>query len=152
MSKFLKITSQEELEQLIERYFEGVTSLQEEQLLMKTLEDCDWNSETIDEARFTIGYIIAHKQQHHATAMRSSRMRVTAIAASIAVLLTIGVTFLWQHQPAQDVCVAYVNSKVIQNEKEVMMLIKSDLNEISNASQGLTDQMFDLGETIELDS
>ena len=55
MNKLQKINSQAELEQLIERYFDGETSLQEEQLLKQTLADCTWTSDTIDEARFTMG-------------------------------------------------------------------------------------------------
>ena len=55
MNTFHHITNQTELEQLIDRYFDGETRVQEEQLLRKTLANCTWSSETIDE---TCGIVV----------------------------------------------------------------------------------------------
>ena len=152
MNTFHHITNQDELEQLIDRYFDGETSVQEEQQLRETLANCPWCSEVIDEARFTMGYFATHKQQRTPTTVTvSKRFRYTAIAASIALLLAMGTGYLWKHQQAQNMCVAYVNGKVIQNEKEVLSLMHNDLNDMGNATQGLAEQLSSLGEAIEID-
>ena len=144
------ITNQTELEELIGRYFDGETTVQEEKSLREALADCTWNSETIDEARFTMGYFIAHKQRCRRANIFARRISITA-AASIALLLTIGIGLLWHNSQQQNVCIAYVNGKVIHNEKEVMNLMASDLNDIGNASHGLAEQLSSLGDDIEID-
>lgn len=151
MNKLQTINSQTELEQLINRYFEGETSLQEEQTLIHELADCPWESETIDEARFTLGYFSAHQRQQ-VRSTSTNRSSVMAIAASIAVLLAIGVGLLWQNQQHKNMCIAYVNGQEIRNDEAVMALIENDLNNIGDASQGMTSQLMSLGEAIELDN
>ena len=146
------IANQAALERLIGRYFDGDTTVQEEQALREALANCSWSSEVIDEARFTMGYFATHKQQRpRSTVTVSKRFRYTAIAASITVLLAVGTAFLWQHQQAQNMCVAYVNGKVIHNEKKVLSLMQGDLNDMGNATQGLAEQLSSLGEAIEID-
>jgi hypothetical protein len=145
------ITSQAELEELIGRYFDGETTIEEEQVLKQCLAECPWNSEAIDEARFTMGYFTAHKQQSSRVAKRVNRSRFTAIAASIAVLLAVGAGLLWQAGQADDVCVAYVNGKAIHNEKEILSLMHNDLNAMGKATQGLAEQLSSLGDAIEID-
>ena len=153
MNTNLHISNQAELEQLISRYFDGETSIKEEQELRQCLADSPWSSELIDDARFTMGYFAAHVQEQQSSrkAIRSSFFRITSIAASIAVLLAIGGGILWHSQQPKDVCIAYVNGKTIQNEKEVLKLMASDLNDIDNASQSLTEQLSNLGKDIEID-
>lgn len=151
MNKLQKINSQTELEQLIERYFDGETSLQDEQMLREALADCPWESETINEAKFTMGYFAAHKQQGRRVTTVNDRFRIMAIAASVAVLLTVGIGLLWQNHQANNVCVAYVNGKAIHNEQEVFNLLQSDLNDMGNATQGLANQLSSLGDAIEID-
>ena len=146
------ITNQADLEQLIDRYFDGETTVQEEQALREALADCPWSSETIDEARFTMGYFAAHKQQRRRVATFTNRFRITAIAASIALLLTVGLTTLWHHQQTDDMCIAYVNGKAISNDDAVMALIANDLNSMEDASQSMAAQLSSIGEALELDN
>lgn len=152
MNQNLHITNQAELERLIERYFDGETSIQEEQMLRATLADCPWCSELIDEARFTMGFFAAHCQEKARTARKNHRRQFIGIAASIAVLLTIGGALLWQTQRPQDVCIAYVNGKAITSDDAVMALIEKDLNTMDNASNSLAAQLSSLGEALELDN
>lgn len=151
MNKNHHITHQAELEQLIERYFDGETTVQEEQMLREALVDSPWSSEAIDEARFTMGYFAAHRQSQFSVKKHASRFRMTAIAASIAILLTVGASMLWHSRQTNDVCVAYVNGKAIYNEKEVLSLMQDDLNEMGNATPGLAEQLSSLGDAIEID-
>ena len=151
MNTIHQIHNQAELEQLIARYFDGETTLQEEQMLRDCLADCPWQGDTIDEARFTLGYFTAHKQQSRPAVKSSNRFRRAAIAASIAVLLTVGIGALWHSRQSDGECIAYINGKTIHNEKEVLSLMQNDLNEIGNATQSLADQLSSLGEAIETD-
>ena len=152
MNIYHHIANQKELEQLIERYFDGDTTTQEERELRQCLAECPWSSEIIDEARFTLGFFATHSQLKRRHIIRlSGRFRITSIAASVAVLLAIGIGMLWQSQQSKDMCVAYVNGKVIHDEKEVLSLMQGDLNDMGNATQGLADQLSSLGEAIEID-
>ena len=148
-----QITNQEELEQLIDRYFEGDTTVEEEQTLRQCLADCPWDSEAIDEARFTMGYFTAHKQQQHRANRVSNRFRYTAIAASIALLMAVGIgTLLHYQSQTNNMCVAYVNGKTIDNDDAVMALIANDLNAMDDASMSMEAQLSSIGEALELDN
>ena len=171
MNKNHHITNQAELEQLLDRYFEGETTVQEEQELRQCLADCPWHSDAIDEARFTMGYFAAHKQQQQRVAKRTNPRQIIGIAASIAIILGIGISlFSRQWLTPQYECIAYVNGKVItDNQKAIMSLIAQDLNdmdmatremagaiaddmsEMNEASQYMTDELSSLGDAIELD-
>ena len=165
------ITDQAALEQLINRYFYGETTVQEEQELRQCLADCPWSSELIDEARFTLGYFAAHRKCQQSIAKKSYQRQIIGIAASIAIILGIGITvFSRQWLTPQSECIAYVNGKVIaDNQKAIMSLIAQDLNDMdmatreidnaiaedmsnmNDASRYMTDELSNLGEAIELD-
>ena len=151
--KSAHITTQAQLEQLIGRYFEGETSVQEEQALRQCLANCPWESETIDEARFTMGYFAAHRRQLERKSRWLTNDRIIGIAASIAVILAVGGYVIWHQQPqTADMCIAYVNGKTIDSSEQVMELIENDLNTIGEASQGMTAQLSSLGEALEIDN
>ena len=153
MNTKLNISNQAELEQLISRYFEGETTVQEELALREILADCPWSSEVINETRFTMGYFTAHNNQQRQATLRTTRQRVIGIAASIAIILAMGGFALWQHQSGNnDLCVAYVNGVAINDDEDVMALIQNDLNMIGDASQGMTAQLSSLGEALEIDN
>ena len=153
MNKNHHISNQAELEQLIERYFDGETSVQEEQMLRETLADCPWSSEVIDEARFTMGYFVAHRKAEQQTSKKSYRRQVIGIAASIAIILAIGIPAMYHNWFApQPQCIAYVNGKVIDNDDAVMALIASDLSKMEDASNSMAAQLQSLGEALELDN
>lgn len=153
MNKNHHISNQAELEQLINRYFDGETSIQEEQMLREALADCPWSSEAIDEARFTMGYFVAHRKAGQQTSKKSYRRQVIGIAASIAIILAIGIPAMYHSWFAsQPQCIAYVNGKVIDNDDAVMALIASDLSKMEDASNSMAAQLQSLGEALELDN
>ena len=153
MNKNHHISNQAELEQLINRYFDGETSIQEEQMLRETLADCPWSSEVIDEARFTMGYFVAHRKAGQQTSKKSYRRQVIGIAASIAIILAIGIPAMYHNWFApQPQCIAYVNGKVVANDDAVMALIASDLSKMEDASNSMAAQLQSLGEALELDN
>ena len=153
MKDLEQITTQAQLEQLIERYFDGMTSLQEENAMRQVLAHCPWQSDAIDDAKVVMGYFSAHSNQQRQSAIKVTRKRAIGIAASIAIVLAVGGFTLWHQQVNdKDLCVAYVNGKTIHNNDEVMALIQNDLNMIGDASQGMTAQLSSLGEAIEFDN
>lgn len=153
MSESRHINSQSELEQLIDRYFDGETTVQEEHLLRQAITDGHWHGEKVDEARVVMGYFAAHRQQQRHLATKSSRQRIIGIAATIALILTVGGYALWhQLSPANDICIAYVNGEVVQNDDKVMAMIASDMSMIDNADDVMTNQLSSLGEALELDN
>ena len=153
MNKNQHISNQAELEQLIERYFDGETSVQEEQMLSEILADCPWSSEAIDEARFTMGYFAAHCQEKERTARKIHRRQLIGIAASIAIILAIGIPAMYHSWFApHNECIAYVDGKIIDNDEVVMALIESDLSKMEDASNSMEAQLQSLGEALELDN
>jgi len=152
MNTFQHITDQPELEQLINRYFDGKTSVQEEQMLRETLADCPWSSEVIDEARFTMGYFIVHRKAEQQTSKKSYRRQVIGIAASIAIIIAAGGYALWHQQQSDDICIAYVNGRVVQDNNKVMTLVANDLSKMDNAANAMTNQLSSLSEALELDN
>ena len=152
MNKNHHINNQAELEQLIERYFDGETSVQEEQMLREALADCPWSSEVIDEARFTMGFFAAHCHETERVAKKSNRRKFIGIAASIAIVIAAGGYALWHQQQSTGVCIAYVNGMVVQDDDKVMTLIANDLSMMDNAADAMTDQLSSLGAALELDN
>lgn len=151
MSNYRQITSQQELEQLIRQYFDGLTTVDEENELRWNLAHCPWTSDAIDDAKLVMGYFAAHTQQHRRKVW-ASRQRMIGIAASIAIVLAAGGYALWHQQRPADVCIAYVNGHVVQGDDQVMAMVAEDLTRIDNADNAMTDQLSSLGEAIELDN
>ena len=171
MNTIHHISNQAELEQLINRYFDGETNIEEEQILRESLVNCPWQSEVIDEALFTMGYFAAHREQQQRTAKKSYRRQVIGIAASIAITLAIGIPILSHNwSTPQPQCIAYVNGKVIMNDQKAIMsliaqdlntiematremdnVIASDMSDMSDATRCMTDELSSLGDAIELD-
>ena len=153
MNNYHRISNQAELEQLIERYFDGETSVKEEQMLRETLADCPWSSEAIDEARFTMGYFAARCQEKERIARKTHRRQLIGIAASIAIILAIGIPAMYHSWFApRNECIAYVDGKIIDNDDVVMALIESDLSKMEDASNSMAAQLHSLGEALELDN
>lgn len=146
------ITSRQELEQLIERYFDGLTTVEEETALRACLARCPWHSESIEDAQVVMGYFAALSKDQRHSAARTTRQRIAGIAASIVVVLSVAVFALWHQWQPMDECVAYVNGQAISNDREVMALVENDLSSIGNASQGMTAQLSSVGEALELDN
>ena len=152
MKDFSPINSQQELEQLIERYFDGMTTVEEEDTLRRTLAHCPWDSQAIDEAKAVMGYFAVHSDLQRNLATRGKRLRITGIAATVAIILAVGGYALWHQQRLDDVCIAYVNGHVVQGDDQVMAMVADDLDRIDNAANAMTDQLSSLGEALELDN
>ena len=152
MKQSQHISSQAELEALIERYFDGMTTLEQEDALRECLANCPWSSETIDDARMVMGYFVTHKAQQQRRVTPGMRQRIIGIAASIAVILTVGSYVLWHQSQPSDVCIAYVNGHVVKCNDQVMAMVTDDLDRLNDAANAMTHQLSSLGEALELDN
>lgn len=152
MKKSQYISSQAELEALIERYFEGMTSLEQEDAMRQCLAHCPWSSEAIDDARIVMGYFAAHSKQHRRSVSSGMRQGIIGIAASIAVILAVGGYVLWHQSQPDDMCIAYVNGTVVNDNDKVMALVANDMSKMDDATDVLTNQLSSLGEALELDN
>jgi hypothetical protein len=152
MKKSQYISSQAQLEALIERYFEGMTTLEQEDAMRQCLAHCPWSSQAIDDARMVMGYFAAHAEQQHNQVTRGLRQRFIGIAASIAVILAVGGYVLWHQSQPSDVCIAYVNGMVVEDNDKVMALVANDMSKMDNAANAMTNQLSSLGEALELDN
>ena len=152
MKKSQYISSQAQLEALIEQYFEGMTTLEQEDAMRQCLAHCPWSSQAIDDARMVMGYFAAHTEQQHNQVTRGLRQRFIGIAASIAVILAVGGYVLWHQSQPSDVCIAYVNGNVVEDNDKVMALVANDMSKMDNAANAMTNQLSSLGEALELDN
>jgi hypothetical protein len=152
MKKSQYISSQAQLEALIERYFEGMTTLEQEDAMRQCLAHCPWSSQAIDDARMVMGYFATHAEQQHNQVTRGLRQRFIGIAASIAVILAVGGYVLWHQSQPSDVCIAYVNGMVVEDNDKVMALVANDMSKMDNAANAMTNQLSSLGEALELDN
>ena len=152
MKKSQYISSQAELEALIERYFEGMTSLEQEDAMRQCLAHCPWSSEAIDDARMVMGYFAAHSKQHRRSVPGGMRQGIIGIAASIAVILAVGGYVLWHQSQPDDMCIAYVNGTVVNDNDKVMALVANDMSKMDDATDAMTNQLSSLGEALELDN
>ena len=152
MKKSQYISSQAELEALIERYFEGMTSLEQEDAMRQCLAHCPWSSEAIDDARMVMGYFAAQSAQQRRSVSRSMRQGFIGIAASIAVILAVGGYVLWHQSQPDDMCIAYVNGTVVNDNDKVMALVANDMSKMDDATDAMTNQLSSLGEALELDN
>lgn len=153
MTKPGHINSKSELERLIDRYFDGETSLQEEHQLRQAITACPWHSEKIEEARVVMGYFAAHRQHQRQLITKGTRQRFIGIAATIALVLSVGGYVLWHRADAtNNVCIAYVNGEVVHNDDKVMTMIANDINLIDKAADGMAEQLSSLGEALEIEN
>ena len=152
-----------QLEGLISKYFDGQTSVAEEQTLKQCLAHCQWHGGVIDEARFTMGMLSVGTDKHR-RAKHAARVvpmwRIAAAAASVAVVIAVAVAVLvggGQNVTAgQGECIAYVNGKKVSGDAAVMQLVSSDLRSLDDASDdvgvNVEQQLNNLGAAIEIDN
>lgn len=121
------------LNQLIELYFEGMTTLEQERQLRSMLADGQFRSPEADEARAVMG--ISAMLQRPKT-VRRHRLRMQRVAAAAAVLLTVGaITGYFSGTGARTVpqsdCFAYVGTELVQDPDEVLGIMQEQLADMS---------------------
>lgn len=126
------------LHRLIDKYFEGETTLEEERMLRRMLMNADQKNRRVQEAIAVMGYArlaplngIDIKK----TGFRRSRFRIAGIVAACGVVaICITMLFAGYSRSGQDVCLAYVGGERVENREAVVELMELQLGEFSEVA------------------
>lgn len=135
-----------EAEQLVERYFDGATTLEEEARLRRLLSQTQLQSETINEARAVMGYFAAirktgHPEQiapKHRPALHPWRPAAMKAASAVAIAI-VTLTVIKSAMPADHDCIAYIGGQSIGDRTHVLQLVSDDLRSVAEASESVND-------------
>lgn len=144
--------SDEQLDALIQRYFDAETSLEEEALLKRAVAHRE--EPRYDEIRAVLGFMVAKRRGESAKRRKGAAvwLRVAAVAAVAALVVTVGINLT--HQGAETgTCYAMVGGVRIDDESQVLSLMQSNLGDIgdaaSEAGMSVESQMADIGSFID---
>ena len=132
------------LHSLIEKYFDATSSLDEERTLRQMLADPAYQSDEADEARAVMSIsVVAPAPQIAVRPRRKAIFHPLAAAASVAVLLALGITMITysgSHDSDLD-CMAYIGGKRIESRAAVMSIVSSDLDALGEVQQETADDI-----------
>ena len=132
------------IDELIEGYFEGTLSQDEETALKVFLASEEGQGPEYDEVRAVMGYFAAGRSVEILRSRplpqndRKMWRRILAIAASLAIIITLGINIFNQN----NVCVSFVGGKKI-TDREVVM------NDVDNILADLLSDRVDMEEQLE---
>ena len=120
------------LDSLIERYFEGETSLEEEKLLKAMVARSD--DSRYDAVRAVLGYGVATRKR---TALRRRRLGMVSAAAvaSIAVVSIAWLNLSTKNGTGNSECYAVVEGRYTSDQSEVLSIMQSDIGDIRSAQE-----------------
>ncbi len=133
-----------EMERLIDRYFDGDTTLEEERFLRTLLADVSIKGDKVDEARAVLGYMTVVPKRPR-TFRRVSNLRRLAVAATVSAI-GIFIGFALFHRSgtaavAESECIAYVGGQIVNDKDKVMEMMWQDLALIGSASEAMADDI-----------
>ena len=118
--------------QLIDRYFEAETPLEEEALLRRMV--AHRTEPQFNAIRAVLGYASAKRRASaSAERRRRSRLRVAAAAAVVAVVASVGIGIAHSHS-VDGACYAMVGGTRINDEAQVVALMQGSLGDIGDAA------------------
>ena len=130
------------IDELIDGYFEGTLSQDEETALKVFLASEEGQGPEYDEVRAVMGYFAAGRSVEILRSLpqndRKVWRRILAIAASLAIIITLGINIFNQN----NVCVSFVGGKKI-TDREVVM------NDVDNILADLLSDRVDMEEQLE---
>ena len=126
----------ERIDDIIERYFEATLSEEEETALKAFLASPEGQGPEYDEVRAVMGYFATGRVVRQTRRPRLTN-RIIAVAASLAILLTLGINIYNK----QNVCVSFVDGMKV-TDKEVVM------NDVDNILADLLADRVDMEEQL----
>lgn len=119
------------LHQRIERFYEAQLSQEEENFLLRTLLKIEGKDPIADEA---LAVMLASRMSAKTTKTRKKTpaMRIAGIAASIAIILGMGIFII--HHPRQVDTFAYVSGKKIHDRNEIKNIVSTQLQDIGEST------------------
>lgn len=140
-------------DELIARYFDGLTTDEEERRLRRFLASPDSADARYDETRAVMGFLAVGRQLHTArpaTLRPPHRARLWAAAASFLLLLSGGAGW-WITDNKQNVCVAYIDGQRVTDTEIVMQQAEHALAAVRRTTGEPTveDQLTDMFQTLQ---
>lgn len=133
----------EDILKLIDKYFEGESTLAEERWLKENLPSMRGESPRIDEALAVMGYAAASSAHIAMKPQRGVPRWMLRTAASLALLLTIGgICFTLDSRARQSTFLAYSGGVALDRE-DAMQIIADQMKEMAEASRGMQMEMED---------
>ncbi len=133
--------TQAELEQLIDRYFSGLTSVAEERDLRAMLAQKRYSSPAIDEACAVMGFFVtAGRKQDSSISPRRFAPWVRMAAAVAAIVVTVCAVSLYRgplDQRDTGEFMAYAGGRIITDPDEVSQLAEMQILSVMEASRQL---------------
>lgn len=132
---------------LIQRYFEGETSVAEESELLENLLKIHNPDDEEREALAVMGYtrVDVNNQVKGGRLFGIRRFlsrNVIKVAASIILVFAVGITFVTALNRGHETpCYAYIGGEKIENRNEVLHLMRSDMAEITDATSDLREEV-----------
>ena len=125
-----KISNKEWLA-IIERYYDALTTPQEEQALKRFLASPAAGDPCFDEIKATLSYFAASRPKSAKRKRIAATLARTAAAAAILAGIIIP---LWQADSQKDICIAYVNGRIETDETFVMQQMHQALRIVSRTT------------------
>ncbi len=125
---------QEKLNKLIERYFNGDTTVEEEQMLRNELARSTSHTNEVSEARAVLGYSLA---QPVSKLRRSRHKSLLHAAASAAIIFTASYAGyqVYTYNSTQAECFAYIDGQKVTDTGAVMSLMIEGLSNVADAAE-----------------
>ena len=148
----------ERIDEMIERYFEATLSEDEETALKAFLASPEGQAPEYDEIRAVMGYFAAGRRFGSAHRpfrslslskgrwfgsfgkLRNRTRRLIAVAASLAILVTLGVNLYNK----SNICVSIVDGKKITDKEVVMNDVDNILADLLSDRTGMEEQLSDI--------
>lgn len=135
------------LSHLIQLYFDGETTLEQERELRAMLADPKVTGEEADEARAVISFAVSSPSHAASSTVKppsrkpSRFMAAVSVAASVAVVAMVGYGLFHPRNNAE--CMAYVDGNVITDSEVVMEMVETDLSALGQASSDVSSDITD---------
>lgn len=123
-----------QLNTLIEHYFNGDTSVEEERILRNELATTRLDSPEINEARAVMGYGLAQYNRRSHRSEKKHWLRAVASVAIIALLSTTGYHLSQSGNVTPD-CIAYIDGQRITDNDKVIDMMFEGLSNIADAAE-----------------
>ena len=139
MNNHLKIRT------LTERFLEGETTLEEEQLLFNVYKNHDVPEDLLSLRPLFIGLegiSLKHEYVSEKKKTNSKRHKWIAIVASLLLLLVGGGALIWHQQ--QNECVAFIYGKKCTDRQIVMQELQRNISEITIDENDVEEQLKDM--------
>lgn len=134
--------------ELVEKYFDALTTQQEEQELKKFLATPAADAQCFNEIKAVMGYFSSQKAKKKKQRNKTKKIARWSIAAAIVAIAT---TFAWNgNSNEESICIAYVNGIKYTDEAVVMKEMQQTFCMMGNTAEeySIEEQLNDMFNTI----